>query len=46
MACPFDLGADGKKFLIDSVPKANSASITIVANCTVVLNDNGAEHGH
>jgi len=46
MARPFDVAADGRKFLIDSVPEANSASITIVANWTAVLNQNRSEGGH
>jgi hypothetical protein len=46
MARPFDVAADGRKFLIDSVPEANSASITIVANWTAVLNQNRIEGGH
>lgn len=46
MARPFDVAADSRKFLIDSVPEANSASITIVANWTPVLNQNRSEGGH
>ena len=46
MARPFDVAADGKKFLIDSVPEANSASITIMANWTSLLNENRSADGH
>ena len=37
MAAPFAVSADGKKFLVDSVPEANPSSITIVVNWTNAL---------
>jgi len=46
MARPFSVAPDGKEFVIDSVPEAGYASITIVANWTAVLNENRAEDAH
>jgi serine/threonine protein kinase/Tol biopolymer transport system component len=43
MARPFDVSADGKKFLIDSVPDVDSSSITIVVNWTTALKRNASE---
>lgn len=39
MASPFAVSADGKKFLVDSLPEAIPSSITIVVNWTTTLRE-------
>jgi serine/threonine protein kinase/Tol biopolymer transport system component len=46
MASPFAVSADGKKFLVDSLPEANSSPITIVVNWTAALKGSRPGDGH
>jgi dipeptidyl aminopeptidase/acylaminoacyl peptidase len=46
MAPPFAVSPDGKKFLVDSLPEANSSSITIVVNWTAALKGSRPGDGH
>jgi serine/threonine protein kinase len=46
MESPFAVSPDGKKFLVDSLPEANSPSITIVVNWTAALKGRRPGDGH
>jgi Tol biopolymer transport system component len=46
MESPFAVSPDGKKFLVDSLPEANSTSITIVVNWTAALKGRRPGDGH